>query len=71
MTVQSGELSAKRSCQTFVLGGGQVERMFVGDGPRDVVFRYPGVRESLLHIVEGNPLHCGLLRRFQAVPNGR
>ena len=71
VAVQSRELSAERSYQSLVLGGSQVERMFVGGGPRNVVGRYAGMGESLLHIVEGDPLHCGLLRRFQAVPNGR
>ena len=71
VAVQSGELNAERSNQLFVLGGSQVVLMFIGGGPRDVVGRYAGVGESLLHIVEGDPLRCGLLRRFQAVPNGR
>ena len=61
VAVQSREVSAERSYQSFVLGGSQVERMFIGGGPRDVVGRYAGGGESLLHIVEGD----------QAVPNGR
>ena len=64
VAVQSGELCTERSYQPFVLGGSQFDRVSIGGGLRDVVSGYSGVGESLLHIVEGDPLHGGLLRRF-------
>ena len=71
VAVQSGELCTEGSYQPFVLGGSQFDRVTIGGGPRDVVNGYPGAGESFLHIVEGDPLHGGLLRRFEAIPNGR
>ena len=64
VAVQSGELCTEGSYQPFVLGGSQFDRMLIGGGPGDVFSGYSGVGESLLHIVEGDPMHGGLLRRF-------
>ena len=70
VSVQNGELCTEGSYQPFMLGGSQFDRVSIGGGPRGVVSRYPGAGESFLHIVEGDPLHGGLLRRFEAIPYG-
>ena len=69
--MQSGELGTEGSDQPFMLGGSQVDRMSIGGGSRGIVRRYPGADESFLHLAEGDPLHCGLLRRLEAGPDGR
>ena len=70
VTAQGGELGAKRKCQTFVLGGGQFDRVAIGGGLGDVLSTHPGAGEAFLHIVNGDPLHFGLLRRLEAGPDG-
>ena len=70
VSVQSGELGTEGSDQPFMLDGSQVDRVSIGGGPRGVVSRYPGAGESFLHLTEGDPLHCGLLSRLDAGPDG-
>ena len=54
-----------------MLGGGQFDRVAIGGGLRDVLSRYPGAGGAFLHIVKGDHLHFGLLRRLEAGPDGR
>ena len=46
VSVQSGELGTEGSNQPSMLGGSQVDRVPIGDGPRGVGSRYPGAGES-------------------------